>query len=113
MEKYIYISGSTRVTQDNLNENLSCDLWLEKIGCQVVNGQSIIESLPPLTTELNNKLTYTLIELSNGICMPLGWQKDKQCYNELNYAKSLGKKVIYQKYFKRFKQKKEIQNENL
>lgn len=108
MTEFIYIGGSTRVGESNLAEYNDCHLWLQQSGYEVVNGQPIIANLPPLTTELSNKLVYTLIELSNGICMPFGWQKDKQCYNELNYAKSLGKKVIYQKYFKKFRQKKEI-----
>lgn len=110
MEKFIYIGGSTRVTHGEIEtqELLNCHIWLNNEGYEVINGQPIIDELPPLTTELSNKLAYTLIELCNGICMPFGWQKDKQCYNELNYAKSLGKKVIYQKYFKKFRQKKEI-----
>lgn len=108
MGKFIYISGSTNITkEEKLVENSICELWLQQNGYEVINGQPIVDNLPPLTTELRNKLTYTLIELCSGICMPFGWQKDKQCYNELNYAKSLGKKVIYQKYFKKFRQKKE------
>jgi hypothetical protein len=48
-------------------------------------------------------IDYKLLELSEAIYMLDGWQKSKGACAELSYAKSLGKKVIYQKYFKEFR----------
>ena len=51
-------------------------------------------------------IDYKLIELCDAIFMLDGWQQSKGAVAELSYAKSLGKKPMYQDYFKDFKKSK-------
>ena len=100
---YIYISG--RITN---NENYKEDFetaveWLKQNNHYPINPAKLNEMLPNLTYEQYMSIDYKLIELSEAIYMLKGWQNSKGACAELSYAKSLGKKVIYQKYFKEFR----------
>jgi hypothetical protein len=48
-------------------------------------------------------LDYKLLEMADAIFMLHDWQGSKGACAELSYAKSLGKKVIYQDYYGRGK----------
>ena len=100
---FVYISGS--ITN---NENYKVDFetavkWLEENGYKPINPARLNDILPNLTYEQYMAIDYKLLELSEAIYMLDGWQKSKGACAELSYAKSLGKKVIYQKYFKEFR----------
>ena len=51
------------------------------------------------------QIDFRLIDIAEAIFMLDGWQKSKGACAELAYAKSIGKKVLYQKYFKEFRAK--------
>jgi hypothetical protein len=55
------------------------------------------------------KIDYCLLEMCDGIFMLGGWQNSKGACAELSYAKSLGKKVLYQKYFERTDKKMKLE----
>lgn len=100
----VYISG--KITD---NENYQADFqkaeqWLLLKDYTPINPARFITNLPKLTYEQIMKIDYCLLELCDGIFMLDGWQNSKGACAELSYAKSLGKKIIYQRYFERRKQ---------
>jgi hypothetical protein len=100
----VYISGG-RVTD---NTNYFSDFYMGEIqaiqlGYKTVNPTLLATMFPNLTNEQYLALDYKLIDMADGIFMLHEWQKSKGACAELSYAKSLGKKVIYQDYFGRGK----------
>ena len=52
----------------------------------------------------------TYQEISDAIFMIHDWHQSKRACDELQYAKSLGKKIIYQDYFGRKNKQNETRN---
>lgn len=105
----IYISGAIRNNENYKAEFQKAEQWLMLKDHTPINPARFITNLPKLTEEQIMKIDYCLLELCDGIFMLGGWQKSKGACAELSYAKSLGKKVLYQDYFKEFKKGK-VQN---
>ena len=101
----IYISGSVTNNDDYAADFNKAECWLKLNHYTPINPAKLDEALPKLTYQQFMAIDYKLIELCDAIFMLDGWQKSKRAYAELSYAKSLGKKVIYQDYFKEFKKR--------
>lgn len=99
----IYISGRIRNNENYLSEFQKAEQWLLLKDYTPINPAKFITNLPKLKEEEIMKIDYTLLEMCDGIFMLDGWQRSKGACAELSYAKSLGKKVLYQGYFERGK----------
>ena len=100
---FVYISGGITNNKNYKEDFESAVEWLSKNNHNPINPSRLSEIMPNLTYEQYMAIDYKLIELCEAVCMIKGWQKSKGACAELAYAKSLGKKIIYQKYFKEFK----------
>lgn len=99
----IYISGRIRDNPEHKNDFLEAEHWLRKKGFKAINPSNLDTTFPDLTYQQYMSIDYKLIEMSDGIFMLHDWEKSKGACAELSYAKSLGKKVIYQDYYGRGK----------
>lgn len=106
----IYISGAIRNNPNYQVEFQKAEQWLMLKDYTPINPARFITNFPKLTEEQIMKIDYCLLEMCDGIFMLGGWQNSKGACAELSYAKSLGKKVLYQDYFKDFKKAKKIEN---
>lgn len=97
----IYISGAIRNNENYKAEFQKAEQWLMLKGHTPINPARFITNLPKLTEEQIMKIDYCLLEMCDGIFMLGGWQESKGACAELGYAKSLNKKVFYQKYYER------------
>ena len=106
----VYISGRIRGNEHYYEDFKKAELWLKLKDNDVINQAKVIESLPLTKLSENQimKIDYALIAVCDAIFMLDGWQKSKGACAELSYAKSIGKKVMYQDYFKEFKRGKVI-----
>ena len=102
----VYISGKITRNENYKNDFLKAECWLKLNDYTPINPAKLDEALPKLTYQQFMAIDYKLIELCDAIFMLDGWQKSKGACAELSYAKSLGKKVLYQDYFKEFKKTK-------
>ncbi len=107
----VYISGRITNNENYKEEFSKAECWLKLNDYTPINTARVGEVLPNLTYQQFMAIDYKLIEISDAIFMLDGWQKSKGACAELAFAKSLGKKVIYQDYFKDFKNSKVKQNE--
>lgn len=99
----VYISGKITGNENYKDDFRKAELWLKLNDYTPINPAKLDEALPKLTYQQFMAIDYKLIELCDAIFMLDGWQKSKSACAELSYAKSLGKKPIYQDYFKEFK----------
>ena len=99
----IYISGRITNNPSYRDEFFEAEKWLIGQGHKPINPSNLNITFPELNYEQYMALDYKLIEMCDGIFMLHGWQKSKGACAELSYAKSLGKKVIYQDYYGRGK----------
>ena len=106
----VYISGKITRNENYKNDFLKAEYWLKLNDYTPINPAKLDEVLPKLTYQQLMAIDYKLIELADAIFMLGGWQRSKGACAELSYAKSLGKKVLYQDYFKDFKKSKEKNN---
>jgi hypothetical protein len=113
--KIIYLSG--KITgNENYKKDFKCaENFLKQMGYIVVNPAELEEVAEGLTYEQYMHICYRLIDISHYVFMVSGWQKSKGANAELSYAKSLGKKVMYQDYYAPFRkgsESEEIGNSN-
>lgn len=99
----IYISGRITDNPNYTDEFFEAEKWLIEQGYDTINPSNLNIIFPSLSYEQYMALDYKLIEMADGIFMLHNWQKSKGACAELSYAKSLGKKVIYQDYYGRGK----------
>lgn len=99
----IYISGKITNNPNYKDEFFNAEGWLLEQGHKPINPSNLNITFPELNYEQYMALDYKLIEMADGIFMLHNWQKSKGACAELSYAKSLGKKVIYQDYYGRGK----------
>ena len=99
----VYISGKITGKEDYKDDFLTAECWLKLNDYKVINPAKVAEVLPNLTYQQFMAIDYKLIELCDAIFMLDGWQKSKGAVAELGYAKSLGKKVMYQDKYKDFR----------
>ena len=105
MEKssIVYLSG-------NIISNGFCKEQFERAenflldrGYITLNPFDISQSMEDLNYEQVIQVHYRLIDICDVIFMISGWQNSKSANAELSYAKSLGKKVMYQDYYAPFR----------
>ena len=97
--KIVYLSGNLESKNDfNCAEN-----FLLQMGYIVLNPTQLEDITEGLSAEKLMKISYQLIDIADIIFMVSGWQKSKGANAELSYAKSLGKKVMYQDYYAPFR----------
>ena len=94
----VYISGT-----ENYYDCQNAELWLAKEGYHFIDPFFLANVCPFFTEEQKMSQRYELIKMADGIFMLHDWQKVKSASAELSFAKSLGKKVIYQDYYGRNK----------
>ena len=97
----IYISGKITGNPNYTNEFFEAEKWLQEQGHRTINPSNLNVVFPELTYEEYMKVDYALLQMADGIFMLHNWQKSKGACAELSFAKSLGKKVVYQDYYGR------------
>lgn len=103
----VYISG--KITNNNNYEEdfRKGEEWLLLNDYTPINPTKLDKALPQgLTYQQLMQIDFRLIDIAEAIFMLEGWQRSSGACAELAYAKSIGKKVLYQKYFKEFRAKK-------
>jgi hypothetical protein len=101
--KIIYLSGKISDNADYKKDFKCAEHFLSQMGYIVINPAELEEVAEGLTYEQYMQICYRLIDISHYIFMVSGWQKSKGANAELSYAKSLGKKVMYQDYYAPFR----------
>ena len=109
----VYISGKITENENYKKDFQKAENWLKLKGYEVLNPVKICESINTLTYSQLMAIDFKLIELCDAIFMLDGWQKSKGACAELSFAKALGKKPIYQDYFKCFKKPYSKPNANI
>ncbi len=109
--KIVYLSGKIKDNDNYKIDFASAELFLVERGYMVVNPTRLDEVAKELTAEQYMQICYRLVDISDIIFMVSGWQKSKSANAELSYAKSLGKKVMYQDYYAPFRKVVEDENE--
>ena len=99
----VYISGKIKNNENYEQEFRQADIWLKHQGHLTINPANLDMVCSSLSYEQYMAIDYKLVEIADAIFMIHGWQKSKGACAELQYAKSLGKKIIYQDYFGRNK----------
>ena len=103
--KIIYLSGE-RTDSPNCKVNFAiAEQFMLNMGCIVINPTKLEVVCPDFTPEETNRVCYKMIEMSDVIFMVSGWQKSSSANAELCYARSIGKKVMYQEYYHQFRRK--------
>lgn len=99
----VYISGAITNNPNYKDDFQKAEQWLVLKDLTPINPSKLDFVLPKskLTYEQFMKIDYALLEMCDAIFMLGGWQKSKGACAELSYANSLGKKVLYQKYYER------------
>ena len=101
--KIVYLSGKIS-DNENYKKDFRCaELFLSQMGYIVLNPARLDEISNGLTYEKLMQVCYRLVDIADIIFMVSGWQKSKGANAELAYAKSLGKKVMYQDYYHPFR----------
>lgn len=100
--KFVYLSGDVFNEDCKINFTLAQN-YLESLGYVVINPTQLKNIADTLAQEQIMQIRYRLVELTNIIFMVSGWQKSKSANAELSYAKSLGKRVMYQDYYAPFR----------
>ena len=115
MQKIVYLSGRISGNENYKKEFASAERFLSQMSYIVINPANLEEVAKGLTYEQYLKICYRLVDISDIIFMVSGWQKSKGANAELTYAKSLGKKVMYQDYYAPFRkvgESEEVGNSN-
>ena len=102
-QKIVYLSGQIS-GKDNYKDSFAeAEEYLHGRGYIVINPARLDEVSEGLSYEQYLRVCYQLIDIADIIFMISGWQKSKGANAELSYAKSLGKKVMYQDYYAPFR----------
>ena len=108
--KIVYLSGKITDNPNYKSEFACAELFLVQMGYMVVNPARLDEVANNLTYEQYMQICYRLVDIADIIFMVSGWQKSKGANAELSYAKSLGKKVMYQDYYAPFRKVADDEN---
>lgn len=111
----MYLSGIITANENCKKEFATAHLFLSQMGYIVINPAELDKVAEGLTYEQYMQIRYRLVEIADIIFMVSGWQKSKGANAELSYAKSLGKKVMYQDYYAPFRkvgESEEVGNSN-
>ena len=114
--KIVYLSGKITENKNYKYDFNVAEVYLRNQGYTVINPAQLDEiSTKELSYEQYMQICYRLIDISDIIFMVSGWQSSKGANAELSYAKSLGKKVMYQDYYAPFRkvgESEEVGNSN-
>ena len=113
--KIVYLSGRISNNDNYKQDFASAERFLMQMGYIVINPANLDEVAEGLTHEQYMHICYRLVDISDIIFMVSGWQKSKGANAELHYAKSIGKKVMYQDYYAPFRkvgENEEVGNSN-
>ena len=103
MSKIVYLSGKITNNENYKESFAKAEKFLLGLGYVVLNPAELNEVSEGLEYEQYMQICYRLIDISDIIFMVSGWKKSKGANAELSYAKSLGKKVMYQDYYAPFR----------
>lgn len=96
----IYIAGKITGTTDYLERFAKAEEWLNKHGyCRrVINPAKISAGLPPETTTYKDyiRIGLSMLDICDSIFMLRGWEESLGASLELQYATTLGYKVLYE-----------------
>lgn len=106
--KFVYLSGDLFNEDCRINFTLAQN-FLEDLGYVAINPIQLKKIADSLAQEQIMQIRYRLVEMTNIIFMVSGWQRSKSANAELSYAKSLGKKVMYQDYYAPFRKVNEYE----
>ena len=113
--KIVYLSGMKMNSESCKNVFACAELFLTQTGYVVLNPTGVLKDLDKLSYEQCLQIGYRLVDIADIIFMVSGWQKSRGANAELSYAKSLGKKVMYQDYYAPFRkvgESEEVGNSN-
>ena len=97
------MSGGITNNENYKRQFGSAENFLSQMGYIVLNPANLEEVGKGLAYEQYMSICYRLVDVADIIFMVSGWQKSKGANAELSYAKSLGKKVMYQDYYAPFR----------
>lgn len=96
----IYIAGKITGTTDYLERFARAEKWLNENGYQgmVINPAKISDGLPPETTTYKDYIHIGLSMLGtcDSIFMLKGWEESLGASLELQYATTLGYKILFE-----------------
>ena len=105
--KLVYLGGRINAAYDDEEPNdetlAQSETFVTNLGYIPLNPTRIDQITKEVTFEKYMKICYGLIDIADTIFMVSGWQKSKGANAELTYAKSIGKKVMYQDYYAPFR----------
>ena len=101
--KIIYLSGRITDNSHYKEDFAAADDFLVNMGYIVLNPALLDDIVRDLTYEQIMQICYRCLDVADAIFMISGWQKSRGATAELSYAKSLGKKVMYQDYYAPFR----------
>lgn len=109
-----YISGAITGTEDYMERFAKAENELAKRGYSVINPAKVNAQLPEDTTYGEYmKMSLTMLDICDCIYMLDGWVNSNGACLEQQFAKTLGKGIIYQKhenYLKEKERKSELNN---
>jgi hypothetical protein len=103
MREIVYLSGKITGSSEFKNEFADAERFLLDKGYIVLNPAKLDLISPDLTYAEYMAICYRLIDISDIVFMLAEWKHSKGATAELKYAKSLGKKIMYQNYFSPFR----------
>lgn len=96
----IYIAGKITGTTDYLERFAKAEEWLNENGYRdmVINPAKISNGLPSGTTTYKDyiRIGLSMLETCDTIFMLKGWEESLGASLELQYAMTLGYKVLYE-----------------
>ena len=109
--KIVYLSGAITGNENYKHDFSVAETYLNQMGYIVISPARLDElSSEKLSYEQYMRVCYSLIDICDCVFMVSGWQKSKGANAELSYAKSLGKKVMYQDYYAPFRKVNDDEN---
>lgn len=93
-----YISGAITGTHDYMERFAEAEKKLSKEFYSVVNPAKVNAQLPKNDTTYKEymKMSLTMLEMCDYIYMMNGWQSSSGACLEYQYAKTLGKSIIFE-----------------
>lgn len=96
----IYIAGKITGTADYLERFARAEEWLNEHGYRgmVINPAKISDGLPPGSTTYKDyiRIGISMLDTCDTIFMLKGWEESLGASLELQYAMTLGYKVLYE-----------------
>lgn len=111
----IYLCGKLDTTDEAFNFYADAEDFLSTIpefeSYKIVNFTKMAEVLPELSPYQFQQIAFEFIQISDVVFMVDGWQKSQCARTELAYAKLMGKRIVYQDYFKKYRKERNNDNE--